>query len=128
MLKYTGSGKFAGKVALVTGGDSGIGRAVAMAFAKDGAVAAIVYLAERGDARDTEDKIKRTGRSCLPSPADVGDKQQCLAAVSATVARFGRLDLLVNNAAEQHPRGSIEEITVAQLDSTFRSNLSPCST
>lgn len=123
MADYTGCGKLAGKVALVTGGDSGIGRAVAIAFAKEGADVAIVYLAEHGDARDTEDKIKRTGRSCLPLPADVGDEQQCLAAVAATVARFGRLDILVNNAAEQHPRGSIEEITAAQLDSTFRSNL-----
>lgn len=123
MAEYKGSGKLAGKVALITGGDSGIGRAVAIAFAKEGADVAIMYLQEHGDARETEEKVKEAGRTCLPLPADIRDEGQCQQSVSATLARFGHLDILVNNAGEQHPQKNIQDITAEQLESTFRSNI-----
>jgi len=120
---YRGSGKLEGKVALITGGDSGIGRSVALHFATEGADVAIVYLDEHEDARETQQKVERVGARCLCIAGDVGDEAFCRSAVDRVVGEFGRLDVLVNNAAEQHPQKSIEDITEAQLERTFRTNV-----
>lgn len=120
---YRGSGKLSGKVALITGGDSGIGRAVAVAFAKEDADVAIVYLNEHGDAAATQKRIEALGRQCLLIPGDVAQSNFCSLAVEQTVRNFGRLDVLVNNAAEQHPQQSILNITEHQLEQTFRTNI-----
>ncbi|SMG00705.1 SDR family oxidoreductase [Burkholderia singularis] len=120
---YTGSGKLAGKVALVTGGDSGIGRAVAIGFAKEGADVAILYLNESDDAAHTKKLIEQAGRRCEAIACDIGDRQQVRDAVARTVERLGGLDVLVNNAGEQHPQPRIEDVTEAQLERTFRTNV-----
>ena len=120
---YRGSGKLDGRVALITGGDSGIGRAVALHFAREGAHVAIVYLDEDRDAEDTRRLIERERRECLTLKGDVGDPEFCRQAVEQTVARFGRLDVLVNNAAEQHTVESPEELTPGQIERTFRTNI-----
>lgn len=120
---YKGSGKLKGKVALITGGDSGIGRAVAIAFAKEGADVAISYLNEDEDAEETSRQVKEEGRKCLLIPGDIGDESHCRQSVERTVKELGRLDVLVNNAAEQHPQESIEDITAEQLERTFRTNI-----
>lgn len=121
--KYQGSDKLGDKVALITGGDSGIGRAVAIFFAKEGADVAIVYLNEHDDAQETKRLVEEEGRKCLKIPGDIGDEKFCQQAVQNTVTEFGKLDILVNNAAEQHPQQSIEDITAAQLERTFRTNI-----
>jgi NAD(P)-dependent dehydrogenase (short-subunit alcohol dehydrogenase family) len=118
-----GCDKLKGKVALITGGDSGIGRAVAIAYAKEGADVAIVYLNEHNDAKETAREVEQEGRRCLPIAGDIGDEQFCRDAVQQTVRELGRLDILVNNAAEQHPQDSIEDITAEQLERTFRTNI-----
>lgn len=118
-----GSGRLDGRIALITGGDSGIGRAVAVAFAREGADVAIVYLEENEDAEETAKLVEAKGRRCLLHRCDIGSRAECLAAVSATVAEFGGLDILVNNAAEQHPRETLNQITEEQLEKTFRTNL-----
>jgi len=120
---YRSSGKLHGKVALITGGDSGIGRAVALAFAAEGADVAIVYLNEHGDAQETQQQIEAKGRRCLALAGDVGAESLCRTAVAQTVRELGQLDILVNNAAEQHPQDSIENISAAQLERTFRTNI-----
>jgi NAD(P)-dependent dehydrogenase (short-subunit alcohol dehydrogenase family) len=122
-LRHKGSGKLQGKVALVTGGDSGIGRAVAAAFAEEGADVAICYLDEHEDARETCRMVEARGRRCLTLAGDIGDEQFCASAVKRTVKELGHLDILVNNAGEQHPQDSIEKITSEQLERTFRTNL-----
>lgn len=119
---YVGSGKLKGKVALITGGDSGIGRSVAVLFAREGADVAVVYLDEDEDARETQRLIEAEGRRCLICAGDIGDQAFCDAAVQKTVDEFGRLDVLVNNAAEQHPQKEIAKITEEQLVKTFRTN------
>jgi NAD(P)-dependent dehydrogenase (short-subunit alcohol dehydrogenase family) len=116
------SGKLAGKVALVTGGDSGIGRAVAVHFAREGADLAIVYLDEHEDARDTQSLVEAEGRRCLLISGDVGDADFCQHAVRSTATQLGRLDVLVNNAGEQHPRERPEQISLEQLRRTFNTN------
>jgi len=121
--QHRGSGKLARRVALITGGDSGIGRAVAIAYAKEGAQVAIVYLEEDTDARETERLVTRHGGRCLLLRGDVGDPAFCRHAVEQTVRRLGRLDVLVNNAGEQHMQKSIEDITPEQLERTFRTNI-----
>src|SRR4051812_9887077 len=118
-----GSGKLNGKVALITGGDSGIGRAVAVAFAREGADVAVVYLNEHQDAQETQRLVEKESRRCLTIADDVGTLPYCEESVRRTVAEFNRLDILVNNAAEQHPQESIEGITPEQLERTFRTNI-----
>jgi NAD(P)-dependent dehydrogenase (short-subunit alcohol dehydrogenase family) len=120
---YQGSGKLAGRVALVTGGDSGIGRAVAVLFAREGADVAIVYLDEHQDARDTKKHVEAEGRRCVIIPGDVKDSAFCAQAVEEAVRKLGRLDVLVNNAAFQEHAGSLEDITDERLDETLRTNV-----
>lgn len=121
--EYQASNKLRGKVAIITGGDSGIGRAVAVLFAKEGADIAISYLNEHRDAKETKKQVEEEGRSCLLFPGDVGDEKACQKMVAATVKEFGRLDILVNNAAEQHPVKDIREISAKQLERVFRTNI-----
>ena len=117
------SGRLAGRAALITGGDSGIGRAVAIAFAKEGADVALSYLNEHKDAEETAKRVRECGRRCEVFPGDIGDPQWCAKLVQETVSRLGKLDILVNNAAEQHPKESLTEITDEQLERTFRTNV-----
>lgn len=122
--QYKGSGKLEGRVALITGGDSGIGRAVAVLYAREGADVAIVFLPqEMSDAQVTEAAVVAEGRRCLLIPGDVRDPAFCEQAVQATVDAFGWLDILVNNAAYQHHQKSIEDITDEQLERTFATNI-----
>lgn len=121
--QYQGSGKLQGKVAFITGGDSGIGRAVAISFAKEGADVAIGYLNEHEDAKETQNRVKELGRNCISIAGDIGDETFCKSAVQQVVDTFGHLDILVNNAAEQHPQESIENISAEQLERTFRTNI-----
>ncbi|MEY4640172.1 MAG: hypothetical protein RLZZ227_166 [Pseudomonadota bacterium] len=121
--EYRGSQKLAGKVALVTGGDSGIGRAVAVHFAREGADVAISYLCETQDAEQTRDIVESEGTNCLLLPGDVGNSAHCNEMITQVIAHFGKLDILVNNAAEQHSANALEEISDAQIESTFRTNL-----
>jgi NAD(P)-dependent dehydrogenase (short-subunit alcohol dehydrogenase family) len=123
MPRHPGVGKLLDRVALITGGDSGIGKAVAVAFAREGADIAIVYLNEHEDANKTRQLVEDQGRECLTIAGDVGDEAFCRAAVEKTMGKFGRLDVLVNNAAEQHPKESLEEISREQLERTFRTNI-----
>jgi NAD(P)-dependent dehydrogenase (short-subunit alcohol dehydrogenase family) len=120
---YVPSGKLEGKVALITGGDSGIGRAVAIAFAKEGADIAFAYLDEHQDAEETRKMIEQTGRRCIALAGDIGSANFCQHIIHSTVSDLGHLDILVNNAAEQHPQQSIEDISEQQLERTFRTNV-----
>jgi NAD(P)-dependent dehydrogenase (short-subunit alcohol dehydrogenase family) len=120
---YKGSGKLEGKVALVTGADSGIGRAVAVLFAREGADVAVVYLNEHEDAEETRRAVEAEGRRALLIPGDVTDSSFCRDAVEQAVKAFGKLDILVNNAAFQQHAEKLEDITDEQLDRTFRTNI-----
>ena len=121
---YKGADKLKGKAALITGGDSGIGRAVAVLFAREGADVAIVYLKEeQPDADETQAAVREEGRECLLLPGDVTDPTFCRDAVEQTVAKFGKLDVLVNNAAYQQRQDSITDITDEQFEKTFRTNI-----
>jgi NAD(P)-dependent dehydrogenase (short-subunit alcohol dehydrogenase family) len=121
---YRGADKLLDKVALITGGDSGIGRAVAVLYAREGADVAVVFLpAEKRDAEETARAVEAEGRKCLLIPGDVKDPRFCHAAVEQTVEEFGQLDILVNNAAFQQHQDSIEEITEKQWENTFRTNI-----
>ena len=120
---YIGSGKLAGKTAIITGGDSGIGRSVAIYFAKEGANIAIVYLNEDNDANTTKELIDKEGQKCILLPGDIGDEAFCQNVIAQTIQTFGGLDILVNNAAEQHVQTSILDITAQQLEKTFRTNI-----
>ncbi|MED4990193.1 SDR family oxidoreductase [Parageobacillus toebii] len=124
--QYKASGKLHNKVAIISGGDSGIGRAVAIHFAKEGADVAIIYLNEQEDAEETKRQVEQEGRKCLLIAGDVGDEQFCKQAVKQTVDQFGKLDIVVNNAAEQHPQKSLLNITSQQLEKTFRTNVFGC--
>lgn len=120
---YVGAGKLRGKAALITGGDSGIGRAVAIAFAREGADVAIAYYDEHGDARDTLRWVRDAGARGLAFDGDLADRQHCGQVVGRTADELGRLDILVNNAAFQWERQDIAEITAEQLERTFRTNI-----
>jgi NAD(P)-dependent dehydrogenase (short-subunit alcohol dehydrogenase family) len=120
---YRGSGKLQGMTTIVTGGDSGIGRAVAVLFAREGADVAIVYLQAHEDAQETQRAIENEGRQCLLIAGDVRDSNFCQQAVQQTVQRFGKLDVLVNNAAFQEHAKSLEDITDERLEETFRTNI-----
>jgi NAD(P)-dependent dehydrogenase (short-subunit alcohol dehydrogenase family) len=117
------SNKLEEKTALITGGDSGIGRAVAVLFAKEGANVAIVYYNEHEDAQKTKTEVEQEGRKCLLISGDIGDEEFCIKAVEQTISEFKHLDILVNNAAEQHPQETIEKITKEQLEKTFKTNI-----
>jgi len=121
--RYPGSGRLAGKVAIVTGADSGIGRAVAALYAREGADVAIVYLLEHDDAAETKRIVEAEGRRAIAIAADVGSKAACEDAVAQTIDALGRLDILVNNAGEQHPDADIRDITEQQLQRTFQTNI-----
>ncbi|PCD03252.1 NAD(P)-dependent oxidoreductase [Sphingomonas spermidinifaciens] len=121
--RYPGSGRLEGKVAIVTGADSGIGRAVAALYAREGADVAILYLDEHEDAEKTAEIVRGEGRRALTIAGDVGDKAWCAEAVEKVVGEFGRLDILVNNAGEQHPDPDITNITEEQLRRTFQTNI-----
>jgi len=120
---YKGSGKLKGKVALITGGDSGIGAAVAIAFAKEGADVAIAYLNEHEDANRTRMRVEQLGQRCLLMPGDLRDKRQCVAIVEQTVRTFGRLDVLCNHVGIQFQQKSLTDITDQQFDDTFKVNI-----
>ncbi|KRW57292.1 SDR family oxidoreductase [Stutzerimonas nitrititolerans] len=120
---YKAAGKLRDKVAIITGGDSGIGRSVAVLFAREGADVVILYLDQYQDADETRRVVEQQGRRCLTFAGDVADQDVCRKVVDETVATFGRLDILVNNAAEQHPQKRFEDVTQQQWEKTFRTNV-----
>jgi len=120
---YPGSGRLDGKVALITGADSGIGRAVAALFAREGADIAILYLCEHDDAAETKEIVEAEGRKAIAIAGDLGDRDFCLSAVKEVMARLGGIDILVNNAGEQHHDEDIADISEAQLKRTFQTNI-----
>lgn len=120
---YISSNKLKGKAALITGGDSGIGRAVACAYAKEGADISIIYFNEHDDANETKRIVESLGRKCILIPGDISDEDFCKIAVQQTVNKYKKLDILVNNAAVQYTQNSIENITAAQLEKTFKTNV-----
>jgi NAD(P)-dependent dehydrogenase (short-subunit alcohol dehydrogenase family) len=121
--KYPGVGKLKDKVAVITGGDSGIGRAVAVAMAREGALISILYLEERDDAEETKRLVEQEGSRALLFAGDVGDEMFCWESVERTNEEFGRIDILVNNAAEQHETDDPAELSTEQLERTFRTNV-----
>ena len=120
---YQGQGRLLGRTAIITGGDSGIGRAVAIAYAREGADVLISYLSEEADARETARWVEDAGRKAVLAPGDIGEEAHCRRLVDRAMQEFGRLDILVNNAAHQASIGSIEEITSEEWDRTMRTNL-----
>lgn len=120
--EYPGSGRLSGKIALITGGDSGIGRAVAVLFAREGAKIAIAYLSEHQDAEETKAMVEEHGSECLIIPGDLSKEKNCQGAVSKTIRKFGRIDILVNNAAVHYEEESLEDITTENLLKTFSTN------
>jgi NAD(P)-dependent dehydrogenase (short-subunit alcohol dehydrogenase family) len=120
---YRGSGKLEGKAALITGGDSGIGRAVALAFAREGADVLISYLDEHSDAQETVRIVEKEGKRCIPVAGDIGDEEHCRELVQRALDEFGKLDILVNNAAYQMTIESIQEVSEEMLEHTFRTNI-----
>ncbi|MCL6679462.1 SDR family oxidoreductase [Sphingomonas sp. RG327] len=121
--RYKGSGRLQDKVAIITGADSGIGRAVAALFAREGADVAILYLCEHEDAEKTREIVEGEGRRAITIAGDIGSKEFCEQAVQQTIDAFGRLDILVNNAGEQHPDKDVRDITEEQLRRTFQTNI-----
>jgi NAD(P)-dependent dehydrogenase (short-subunit alcohol dehydrogenase family) len=120
---YKGSDKLLNKAALITGGDSGIGRSIAVHFAREGADVSILYLNEDKDAQDTKAMVEKEGRKCLLIAVDIGNEKLCKEAVERTVKELGKLNIVVNNAAEQHSKENIEEIGAEQLERTYRTNI-----
>lgn len=118
-----GSDRLLNKVALITGGDSGIGKAVALAYAREGADVAIAYLNELEDAEDTKELIEAKGRKCILISGDLGEESFCIEVVNKVIKEFGKIDIIVNNAGEQHVQNNIEDITAAQLERTFKTNV-----
>jgi NAD(P)-dependent dehydrogenase (short-subunit alcohol dehydrogenase family) len=123
---YRTSGKLQGKVAIISGGDSGIGRAVSLLFAKEGADIAIIYLNEHQDAEKTKQLINKAGRRCLLLDGDVGTEKFCQQAIEQTIKQLGGIDIVVNNAGEQHVQTSLEAITAEQLQRVFQTNIFSC--
>lgn len=121
--EHPGSGRLANKVALITGGDSGIGRAVAVLFAKEGADIAIVYLNEHSDAEETKLNVEKFGRSCLLLPADISKENNCIKVVQKAIRHYKKIDVLVNNAALHWAADRLEDITTKQLLTTFSTNI-----
>ncbi|CAG9623439.1 SDR family oxidoreductase [Sutcliffiella rhizosphaerae] len=121
--RYQGSGKLTDKVAIITGGDSGIGRAVSVYFAKEGVDIVVVYLNEHEDAKETKKQVEAEGRKCHLISGDIGEESFSKQIVDEAIANFHKIDILVNNAAEQHPQKSIEDISAEQLEKTFRTNI-----
>ncbi len=120
---YKGSEKLKGKVAVITGGDSGIGRAVAVHFAREGAMVAIIYLSEKTDAEDTQKLVEKEGSGCLLLKGDIRKEQFCKTAIQKTVDKYGQLDILVNNAAVQFPKEEVTDIKTADFLKTFETNV-----
>ena len=120
---YQGSNQLKDKIAIITGGDSGIGRAVSIHFAKEGADVAIIYLNEHDDAKETKRLVEQAGQKCLLINGDIGSQSFCEAAVTKALDTFNKIDILINNAAEQHPQTSFLDITSEQLEQTFRTNV-----
>jgi len=120
---YKAAGKLQDKVAIITGGDSGIGRSVAVLFAREGADVAILYLDQHQDAEETKRAVEEQGRKCLTFAGDVADRDLCRKVIDETLGAFGKLDILVNNAAEQHPQEKLEDISEEQWEKTFRTNI-----
>ncbi|PKL99066.1 MAG: NAD(P)-dependent oxidoreductase [Gammaproteobacteria bacterium HGW-Gammaproteobacteria-9] len=120
---YKAAGKLEGKTAIITGGDSGIGRSVAVLFAREGADVAILFLDQHQDAEETRTVVEQYGRRCLTFAGDVADRDVCRKVIDETLAAFGKLDILVNNAAEQHPQEKLEDISEEQWEKTFRTNI-----
>ena len=121
--RYRGSEKLKDKVAVITGGDSGIGKSVSIYFAKEGADVVIVYFNEDQDATKTKQLVEKEGRKCMLLAGDIGNEDFCKSVIEQTLSKFGKIDILVNNAAEQHPQKSIIDITAQQLERTFRTNI-----
>jgi len=121
--RYPGSGRLTGKVAVITGADSGIGRAIAALYAREGADIAILYLCEHDDAEKTAEIVRGEGHKALTIAGDVGDKAFCESAIAQVMSEFGQIDVLVNNAGEQHPDKDITDITEQQLRRTFQTNI-----
>jgi NAD(P)-dependent dehydrogenase (short-subunit alcohol dehydrogenase family) len=122
---YKGSGKLTGKKAIITGGDSGIGRAVAIAFAREGADVLISYLDEHEDARETAKYVEEAGKKAVLVPGDIKDEQHCKQIIQRAVEEFGQIDVLVNNAAYQMSRNSLQEVSTEEWDETFKTNIYP---
>jgi NAD(P)-dependent dehydrogenase (short-subunit alcohol dehydrogenase family) len=120
---YKSAGKLEGKVAIITGGDSGIGQAIAVVFAKEGADVTVGYLNETKDADLTKTLVEKYGGRCLLYKGDIGDEKNCEQLVSRTIKQFKKLNILINNAAEQHPKDSIKDISRQQLEKTYRTNM-----
>ncbi|WP_433957601.1 SDR family oxidoreductase [Cytobacillus horneckiae] len=120
---YKAAGKLNNKVAIITGGDSGIGKSTAIYFAKEGADVVVVYLNEHQDAEDTKKYVEAEGKQCLLLPGDIGQESFCVDVVKQTVDQFGKIDILVNNAGEQHPQQNLQEISTEQLEKTFKTNI-----
>lgn len=120
---YKGSGKLAGRKAIITGGDSGIGRAVAIAFAREGADVLISYLSEHEDAKETAKYVEEAGRKAVLAPGDISQEQHCKQLIETAVQEFGQLDILVNNAAFQMSHESLQELSAEELDRTFKTNI-----
>lgn len=120
---YKGSGKLHGKVALITGGDSGIGRSVAVHFAREGAKVAIIYLQEDSDAKETKGMVEEEGSECLLLPGDIRNKDFCDECINKVIKQLGALNILVNNAAEQHPHSSFDELDLELMKKTFETNI-----
>lgn len=123
---YKPAGKLNGKTAIITGGDSGIGKAVAITYAQEGADVMIVYLNEHEDAKDTKQRVEQMGGACHLISGDITDERYCQQVIDETLQQFGKIDILINNAAEQHPQNSIIDITAEQLERTFRTNVFSC--